>query len=89
MSWWNRTNLVAFVVLLAAWWWAPWWLFLFFWLATVVLIPNCYWAILPALIFDLTYSAPQAGPFKLTLPLALLTIVLVWLIEEIKHYIRV
>lgn len=76
------------LILLAILWWLPWWFFVLSWFLAVLLIPNFYQAIIPALFFDLTNVSGQLGPWRVSLPLTLLALLLLWVARGLQRYLR-
>lgn len=87
--WRSRANYwAAFAILLGLVWWWPWWLFLFAQVVSVILIPRFYPALLPALIFDLTYTSAAEPWWYLGLPLTTITLLGVGLAEIFHRHLR-
>lgn len=76
------------LVLLLVAWWLPWWIFLLAHFTAILLITNFYSALLPALIFDLSYLLPAPHAWWLPLPVTTLSVICLWLASGLQSRLR-
>jgi hypothetical protein len=65
-------------------WWLPPWALAGFFLVAIFRWPSFYEALLPALLFDLTWGLPEAAGWSFPFAATVLTLVAVYLTAELK-----
>ncbi len=87
---WNSraSKLSVLILLLLVSWFLPWWFFLLAHFAAILLLEDFYFAILPALIFDLSYLLPAPHAWLLPLPITTLSVVCLWLAHGVQSRLR-
>lgn len=85
---WPRDNWSLGLILFVAVWWWPWWLFILIWFIGVLLLPRFYQALLSTFIFDLLHSSTISGPWQVSFPLTIATLILIWLGSELQYRLR-
>lgn len=84
-----RNKLLIGAGLLLGVWCLPWWLALPALFVLILFYPDFYALLLIGLLFDLSYSAPKAGPLGLSLPVTVFAIILFLFSRELHQNVRI